>query len=85
MKKTKANQIARAWNENLAGSTEATLTEAVVKKYGSDYNVLIVPKGDYNTGDTFYHVEELADVCRVFRQSCYVTIERDGKCVAHIH
>lgn len=86
MKKALANQIAKLWNENFAGSTEATLTEAVVKEYGreKDCTVLIIPKGAWNTGETFYHVEHLADVRRAFKVSCYVTID-NGKCVAHIH
>ena len=64
MKKALANKIAKHWNENFAGHTEATRPIAKV----SDGNVYIYPTAE-NDGRCFYHVEEFADVMRCFKVS----------------
>lgn len=78
MKKSLANKIAKHWNENFAGSTDATKTVAVAE----DDNVYICPTAD-NDGWCFYHVEEFADMIRTFRVDGLISC-REGKCIARL-
>lgn len=82
MKKALANQIAKLWNENFAGSYEPTRTVAKVGgSSNQDYYVEICPDVT-NVGNSFHHIEELADVMRAFKVSAYVTTrEQDGDTV----
>lgn len=80
MKKSLANQIAKLWNENFAGSYEPTKTKAEVTQNGvkGDYAVEIVPDG-INVGNSFHHNEEVTDISRAFKVSSYLsTREKDG-------
>lgn len=38
-----------------------------------------------NKMKTFYHVEELADICRCFNVSCYVTTDFNCQTIARIY
>lgn len=76
MKKSLANQIAKLWNDNFAGSTAATRTSAE----SDGENVWIKPT-DENDGTVFYHNEEFADVMRCFKVSGIVCL-RDGQVLA---
>lgn len=78
MKKSLANQIAKLWNENFAGSTAATRT--VAESDGE--NVWIKPTGE-NDGTCFYHNEEFADVMRCFKVSGIVCI-RENQVLARL-
>ena len=73
MKKNLANQIAKLWNENFAGSTSATKTKA----FAEGENVYIYNVGDDNDGHVFFHTEELADVTRTFNVSSIVALDYD--------
>lgn len=71
MKKSVAKQIAKVWNA--MSTTEATKTKAVVECNA----VEIYPDGE-NTGNAFYHAEELVGISAAFRVSSYISIrERD--------
>jgi len=77
IKKNKATNIAKIWNELHAGSTEQVKTNAVVVNRGKgDYAVEILPTAE-NTGTAFYHTEEIADFSRTFKVSSLVSV-RDG-------
>lgn len=85
MKKSLANQIAKLWNENFAGYTEATKTKAVVTESGrGDYAVEVNPT-DANTGHAFYSHAELTDVERAFKVSAYVTQDENGLLYGRIY
>lgn len=90
MTKKLAKQIAELWNENFAGCTEETKTKAIVEEpatkmnYKTNWSVAIVPDGDLNDGNAFYHSEELTDVRRTFKVGGYVHIE-NGKCVGRLY
>ena len=85
MTRKQANIIADLWNEKFAGCTEATKTRAQVAEPTSTSNkkmmwsVEIRPEGIENTGDTFYHTQELGYMTDAFKVSSYVTI--NDKCV----
>ena len=78
MKKALANKIAKHWNENFAGNTEATKTIAVVE----GESVYIKPTAG-NDGMAFYHNEEFADMIRTFKVSGLVSI-CEGICVPRL-
>ena len=90
MKKSTAKIIIDLWNEKFAGSTDATKTKAVLDEpYADDkrkdaYGVRIVPDGEDNLGDAFYHNEELADVTRAFKVSSYIGLW-EGKMYARLY
>ncbi len=90
MTKKQAKQICELWNELFTGCTEPTKTKAIVNKpyhkrnYANNWSVSIIPYGDENDGNAFYHNEEYADVMRAFKVGGYVHIE-GGKVVAIIH
>ena len=85
MKKSLANQIAKLWNENFAGYTEATKTKAVVTDNGgNDYAVEVNPT-DANTGHAFYAHAELSDIERTFKVSAYVSQDENGLLYGRIY
>lgn len=86
MKKSLANQIAKLWNEQHAGSYAPTKTHAIV--YGSathgDYCVEIHPIGEENDGRTFHSFEELTNIEGTFKVSAYITQDDEHKLYARI-
>lgn len=92
MKKSTAKIIIDLWNEKFAGSTDATKTKAVLDEpypYADinrkdAYGVRIVPDGEDNFGDVFYHNEELTDVTRAFKVSSYIGLW-EGKMYARLY
>lgn len=72
MKKALAYKIAKHWNDNFAGGTDATKTKAVVKHE----NVYLMPTSE-NDGRCFYHMEEFADVMRAFKVNGLVCMRSD--------
>jgi hypothetical protein len=85
MKKSLANQIAKLWNESLAGGYEPTKTKAEVKHDGvGNYSVEVRPYSEENNGLSFHHIKELAGIERVFVVNAYIMIGRDGKLLARI-
>lgn len=84
MKKSLANQIARLWNERLAGNYEKTKTYAETRENGAgDYCVEIHPCSE-NSGIAFHRHGELADLERVFGVNAYISIGSDNKLCARI-
>jgi hypothetical protein len=84
MKKNLANQIARLWNERLAGEYKSTKTYAeTLKEVTGDYCVEIRPCGD-NSGITFHRHAELADLERAFGVNAYISIGSNNKLYARI-
>lgn len=90
MTKKLATTIAELWNAQFAGSTEETRTRAIVEEpvikmhNKTSWSVEIVPDGDMNDGNAFYHSEELTDVRRTFKVGGYVHIE-NGKVVGRLY
>lgn len=86
MKKSLANQIAKLWNENHAGSYLPTKTHAIV--YGSatngDYSVEVHPIGEENNGNSFHNIEELTNIEGTFKVSAYITQDEEHKLYARI-
>lgn len=84
MKKSLANQIAKLWNESLAGSYELTKTYAETRKgENGDYCVEIYPCSK-NDGRSFHQHKELADIEGVFGVNAFTKIGRDNKLYARI-
>lgn len=83
MKKSLANQIAKLWNENLAGTYEPTKTEAIVCKELKEYAVEIRPCGK-NNGSSFHHHEEVTYVERAFKVNAYIGQDHEHKLYARI-
>lgn len=90
MTKKQAKFISELWNNQFAGNTAATLTKAVVQEptmklhYAKSWSVSIVPDGELNDGNAFYHNEEFVDVMRTFKVCGYVHIE-DGKVIGRLY
>ena len=70
MEKSLARKIARLWNENFAGTTPETMTQAIAK----GENVYIYNVGEDNDGHAFFRTKELADVTRAFKVSSIVSV-----------
>lgn len=82
MKKNVANQIAKLWNDEHAGSTAETRTHAEVKDSCLGYEVRI-SKEDTNDGASFHHIDSLAAIEAAFKVRSFVSL-RDGELVAII-
>ena len=86
MEKSLANQIAKLWNDNFAGSYEPTKTmaEVCVCTHGG-YFVVVHPYGDENDGHAFYSHNEVSDIARAFRVSSYITQDENHRLCARIY
>lgn len=86
MKKSLANQIAKLWNENHAGSYLPTKTHAIVCESAAkgDYSVEVHPIGEENNGHSFHHFEELTNIEGAFNVSAYITQDEEHKLYARI-
>lgn len=85
MKKSLANQIAKLWNDNFAGSYAPTKTQAEVMPDGvGDYSVEVHPYGEDNDGYSFYSHNEVSDIERAFKVSSYITQDEEHRLYARI-
>ena len=85
MKKSLANQIAKLWNDNFAGSYAPTKTKAEVMPDGvGDYSVEAHPYGEENDGHSFHSHNEVSDIERAFKVSAYITQDEEHRLYARI-
>ena len=87
MKKSLANQIAKLWNEQFAGSYEPTKTDAIVceNSIKSEYSVEVHPFGELNDGHAFFSMEHVTDIERAFKVSALITQDEEHKLYARIY
>lgn len=89
MEAKKAKMVAAALRSLLSNTTEATavtITVVIDKEREDGSSVEIAPKRTNTTG-TFFHAEELVDVCRAFCVSEWVgaTLNSEGEPIAIAH
>ena len=86
MKKSLANQIAKLWNEQHAGTYEPTKTQAIVCKSAGkgEYSVEVYPFGEKNDGHSFHSIEALASIEGSFKVSAYITQDERNSLYARI-
>lgn len=82
MTKEIAQQIVKLIEAKMQ-TTPATDVVAIISEL-PDLRIEIYP-AETNKMKTFYHVEELADICRCFNVSCYVTTDFNCQIIAHIY
>ena len=86
MKKTLANQIAKLWNEQHAGTYAPTKTKAVVCESAAkgDFSVEVYPVGVENCGHSFHSIESLVSIEGSFKVSAYITQDERNRLYARI-
>jgi len=85
MKKSLANQICKLWNDNFAGSTPETRTQAEVTENATGYAVEVKNVGAENDGYAFFAHEEITDIERAFRVNAYITQDENHRLYARIY